>query len=158
VALRRPAPPAGHVRAGLHGLTAAPVTVRVRLAPLLAELADGDARLEVGAGPGTTVGAVLDELAARFPAVGRRVRDEQGAVRRHVNVFVGMDNIRDLDGQDTPVGDGTEVSILPAISGGGADAARSTSISAPYGAEIDVQRCFVSVRAWRTRSGTPRGG
>jgi molybdopterin converting factor small subunit len=65
-----------------------------------------------------TIGAVLDALAAAHPAVGRRVRDEAGTLRRHVNVFVGADNARDLDAMDTVVPDGTEVSVLPAISGG----------------------------------------
>lgn len=48
----------------------------------------------------------------------RRLRDEAGMLRRHVNVFVGADNIRDLDGADTVVSDGAEVTLLPAVSGG----------------------------------------
>lgn len=62
--------------------------------------------------------AVLDALAERHPAVGRRVRDETGMVRRHVNVFVGSDNARDLAGVDTVVPEGVEVAVLPAVSGG----------------------------------------
>jgi molybdopterin converting factor small subunit len=65
-----------------------------------------------------TVGAVLDQLADVHPAVGRRVRDEAGALRTHVNVFVGADNARDLDAADTVVPEGIEVSVLAAISGG----------------------------------------
>jgi len=65
-----------------------------------------------------TIGAVIDALAAAHPAVGRRLRDEAGALRRHVNVFVGADNARDLDGVATEVPEGTEVSVLPAVSGG----------------------------------------
>ena len=65
-----------------------------------------------------TVGAVLTSLAQAHPAVGRRVQDEAGALRRHVTVFVGADNARDLDGVDSPVPDGAEVSVLPAVSGG----------------------------------------
>jgi molybdopterin converting factor small subunit len=65
-----------------------------------------------------TIGAVLDALAASHPAVGRRVRDEAGGLRRHVNVFVDADNARDLDGTDTTVPEGAEVSVLPAVSGG----------------------------------------
>ena len=74
-----------------------------------------------GGGPGaatTTVGSVLDVLAAEHPALERRVRDEQGRTRSHVNLFVGPDNVRDLDGQRTPIGAGGELSIIPAISGG----------------------------------------
>jgi sulfur-carrier protein len=64
------------------------------------------------------VGAVLDAVAATHPAIGRRVRDEAGALRRHVNVFVGADNARDLDDAATLVPEGTEVAVLPAVSGG----------------------------------------
>ena len=65
-----------------------------------------------------TVGAVIDALSVAHPAVGRRVRDEAGALRRHVNIFVGADNARDLDDADTLVPEGAEVAVLPAISGG----------------------------------------
>jgi sulfur-carrier protein len=61
---------------------------------------------------------VLDSLAATHPALERRVRDEIGRTRVHVNLFVDADNIRDLDGVETTVTDGSEVSIIPAISGG----------------------------------------
>jgi sulfur-carrier protein len=90
----------------------------VRLASPLRPFADGADHLELELAPPTTVGAVLDAVAAAHPAIGRRVRDEAGALRRHVNVFVGADNARDLDDTDTLVPDGTEVSVLPAISGG----------------------------------------
>lgn len=75
-----------------------------------------------GATPGgagaPTVAAVLDALAAVHPALERRVRDELGRSRVHVNLFVGSDNVRDLDGLDTPIPPGSELSIIPAISGG----------------------------------------
>lgn len=64
------------------------------------------------------LGDVMEALAASYPAVGRRVRDEAGHVRTHVNLFVGSDNARDLAGLDTPVPEGTEVSVLAAVSGG----------------------------------------
>ena len=63
-----------------------------------------------------TVGAVVDALAAAHPGVGRRIRDEAGGLRRHVNLFVGDDNVRHLE--DTVVPEGAEVTVLPAISGG----------------------------------------
>ena len=72
--------------------------------------------LEVG--DGVTVADLLDRLAAAHPDLGRRVRDEQGRLRTHVNVFVGADNVRDLDGMATEVAAGAEVTILPAVSGG----------------------------------------
>jgi sulfur-carrier protein len=65
-----------------------------------------------------TVAAVLDAIAAEHPALERRVRDERGETRIHVNLFVGDDNVRDLDGLATPIPPGAELSIIPAISGG----------------------------------------
>ena len=61
---------------------------------------------------------MLDRLDARWPGIGRRVRDEQGRLRAHVNVFIGDANARDLDGLATVVPPQAEVSILPAVSGG----------------------------------------
>jgi molybdopterin synthase sulfur carrier subunit len=68
--------------------------------------------------PSADVGALLDRLAVAYPALERRLRDEQGHLRPHVNVFVGAVNIRDLDHLATTLTDGTEVVILPAVSGG----------------------------------------
>lgn len=88
------------------------------LASALRAHAGGAGRVEVEVEPPVTVAAVLDAVAAAHPAVGRRVRDETGALRRHVNVFVGADNARDLDGAATAVPEGAEVTVLPAVSGG----------------------------------------
>lgn len=96
----------------------AALTVAVRLATALRVHAGGRATVDVDLEAPTTLRSVLDALAAAHPAVGRRVRDESGALRRHVNVFVGADNVRDLDGLDTAVPEGAEVSVLAAVSGG----------------------------------------
>jgi molybdopterin converting factor small subunit len=61
---------------------------------------------------------VLDVLGRRLPAVERRIRDERGLLRRHVNVFVGAANVRDLALLATPVPAGAEVYVLPSVSGG----------------------------------------
>ena len=92
--------------------------VRVRLAETLRPHAAGARVVEIDLDGGATVVEVLDALDAVHPAVGRRVRDETGVQRRHVNVFVGPDNVRDLDGLASVVPAGVEVSILPAVSGG----------------------------------------
>ena len=88
--------------------------VVVRLATALRPHADGASSVEVDVDPPVTVGGVVDALAAAHPGVGRRIRDEAGALRRHVNVFVGSDKAA----ADTPVPDGAELTVLPAVSGG----------------------------------------
>jgi sulfur-carrier protein len=94
------------------------VTVSVRLAETLRPHAGGAGHVQLDIGDGPTVAEVLDSLGSAHPAVGRRVRDESGALRQHVNVFVGPDNVRDLDGLASVVPSGVEVSVLPAVSGG----------------------------------------
>jgi MoaD family protein len=87
----------------------------VHLPAALKEHAAGNRRLAVA---GATVAGVLAALGQAHPGVGQRVLDDRGHLRRHVNVFVNGESIRYLAGLDTPVGDGDEVWILPAVSGG----------------------------------------
>lgn len=95
--------------------------LRVRVPSQLRNLVGGASTVVVDVagddGP-VTVAALLDALAADHPALERRVRDEQGNTRVHVNLFVGDDNVRDLDGLSTPISAGVDLSIIPAISGG----------------------------------------
>jgi sulfur-carrier protein len=65
-----------------------------------------------------TVRAVFDELERRHPTLYRGICDDTGAVRRHVNLFVNKDHMRDRDGLDTVLLPGDEIIILPAVSGG----------------------------------------
>jgi molybdopterin converting factor small subunit len=65
-----------------------------------------------------TVRAALEGLERTHAALYRNVCDETGRVRRHLNVFVNADNVRDLDGIDTALSSGDVVTILPAVSGG----------------------------------------
>ena len=65
-----------------------------------------------------TVGAALEELERSQSALYRNICDETGTLRRHLNVFVNTDNIRDLDGVATTLTPGDEVTIVPAVSGG----------------------------------------
>ncbi|MEA2145851.1 MAG: sulfur-carrier protein [Solirubrobacteraceae bacterium] len=67
---------------------------------------------------GTTVGEVLDGVYAEHPELRDRICGDDGELRRFVNVYVGGEDIRYLDGLATPVGDGGEVQILPAVAGG----------------------------------------
>lgn len=66
---------------------------------------------------GATVREVIDDLEASYPGVRDRLLDDKG-VRRFVNIFVGDEDIRFLDGPNTSVKDGDEISIIPAIAGG----------------------------------------
>jgi molybdopterin converting factor small subunit len=93
------------------------VTVTFQLAGFLRSFAGGarEVRLDV---PGRTVQDALLALAERHPGVSSRVLDEQGVVRRHVNVFVGDLSIRDTGGLATPLRDGSTISLLAAVSGG----------------------------------------
>ena len=68
--------------------------------------------------PGGTLQDALEALFAAHPGIRDRVLTEQREIRQHVNVFVGKDEARLLGGLATPVADGTEISIIPAISGG----------------------------------------
>jgi MoaD family protein, archaeal len=67
---------------------------------------------------GATVGEVLDKVYAEYPELRDRICGEDGELRRFVNVYVGGEDIRYLEGLQTPVSDGGEVQILPAVAGG----------------------------------------
>jgi molybdopterin converting factor small subunit len=98
------------------------MNVRVRVPTQLRDLVGGAAVVDVPVGIGLdtppTVGMVLDRLGLDHPALERRVRDEQGRARAHVNLFVGSDNVRDREGLSTRINAGEELSIIPAVSGG----------------------------------------
>jgi molybdopterin synthase sulfur carrier subunit len=90
------------------------MAVSVKIPTQLRAATDGEAVAQVD---GTTVGEVLDALYDRFEELRSRITDD-GGLRRFVNVFVGGEDIRFLDGLNTPVSDGDEVTILPAVAGG----------------------------------------
>jgi molybdopterin synthase sulfur carrier subunit len=78
---------------------------------------DGHRQVEIDAAHGT-LRDVLRALWSRYPGLRDRLANEQGEVREHINIFLGNENIRYLEGLATPVQDGAEVTIVPAISGG----------------------------------------
>lgn len=93
--------------------------VRVVLPGVLRELADGASELVVPVGgEATSLRAVLDAAVATRPQLGARIRDETGALRRHVNVFVDGQDVRRLGGLDLLVGAGSVVHVLPSVAGG----------------------------------------
>lgn len=78
--------------------------------------AGGSARLEIGTAG--TLGAVLAEVEQRWPLLARRIRDEQGAVRRYVNVYVDGEDARRTAGLETSVRPDSEIQVLPSVAGG----------------------------------------
>ena len=67
---------------------------------------------------GSTLREVLDNLEGSFPGIRARILDEQGALRRFVNVYVGDDDVRFIGGLDAEIPDGARISIIPAVAGG----------------------------------------
>ena len=74
--------------------------------------------LEVVETSGATIGDILENLEKAFPGLKERICDEQGNVRRFVNIFVNDEDIRFLEDKATAVKDSDEISIVPAIAGG----------------------------------------
>jgi molybdopterin synthase sulfur carrier subunit len=91
------------------------VTTTVRIPTQLRPLCGGAGEVAV---EGATVREVLRALESEHPGIAARVLDEGGSVRRFVNLFVAEEDVRFLDGLDTPVSAGQTVSILPAVAGG----------------------------------------
>jgi molybdopterin synthase sulfur carrier subunit len=91
------------------------MSVTIRIPTQLRPLAGGNATVQVEAG---TVGSALAGLEAAHPGFSERIFDETGELRRFVNVFVADEDIRFLEGLDTPVADNSTVSIVPAVAGG----------------------------------------
>lgn len=89
--------------------------VRVRLPEPLRDFVDGAPLVEVEA---DSVGAALRRLTERSPQLRVRLYADDGSLREFVNVFVGADEVRELDGLRTRLEDGAELSIIPSIAGG----------------------------------------
>ena len=88
---------------------------KVRIPTPLRKLTNNEEVVEVKA---ETIGDAIVELQSRFPGIKERLVDENGDVRRFVNVYVNEEDIRFLQNQGTPLKDGDEISIIPAIAGG----------------------------------------
>jgi len=90
------------------------MAISVKIPTQLRAATEGESTADV---EGATVGEVLDALYERYGELRSRIA-EDGGLRRFVNVYVGGEDIRFLEGLDTPVEDGDEVTILPAVAGG----------------------------------------
>lgn len=91
------------------------MAIQVRVPVLLRSLTGGAGEVQ---GEGATVGQVIENLNATFPGIKGRLYDDDGKLRRFINIYVNSEDIRFLDGPATAVKDGDEISIVPAIAGG----------------------------------------
>ena len=91
------------------------MSVKVRIPTPLRKLTNNEEIVEVEA---RTIRDAIAELQSRYPGIKERLLDDDGSVRRFVNVYVNEEDIRFLQNQETPIKDGDEVSIIPAIAGG----------------------------------------
>ena len=91
------------------------MSVSVRIPTILRTYTNGES--EVSA-QGDTLAAVLDDLDASYAGIKGRILDEAGQLRRFVNVYVGNDDVRFLEGLASPTPAGVQVSIIPAVAGG----------------------------------------
>lgn len=89
--------------------------VSIRVPGMLRRYAGGVTELEL---PADTVRGALLEMERRHPELHRNVCDDTGAVRRHINLFVNTEHVRELGGLDTKLAPGDVLTILPAVSGG----------------------------------------
>lgn len=91
------------------------MSVTVRIPTILRNYSGGNSTVEVEAG---TLVEILDFLEAAAPGIKARIVDDEGALRRFVNIFVGEEDVRFLDGINTVIADGATVSVIPAVAGG----------------------------------------
>lgn len=92
------------------------MTIRVKIPSQLRQLTGGNAEIEIDGA--TTIRELLEKVGADYPQAVERVVDENGELRKFVNLYLGDDDIRFLQGLDTPVEDGATIAILPAVAGG----------------------------------------
>jgi len=90
------------------------MSIRVHIPTPMRQHTDSQPMVEA---QGITVRALLEDLSRKYPALSQRIF-ENGQVRRFVNVYVNDEDIRYLDSLETPIKDGDEVSIIPAVAGG----------------------------------------
>ena len=90
----------------------------VVLPGVLQPLVGGQSYLTASADGAVTVGQLLDSVTGEYPVLARRLRDETGALRRFVNIYVNGDEVRRLKGLDTEVAAGQEVLIIQSVAGG----------------------------------------
>lgn len=91
------------------------MSIKVRIPQPLQKLTQGKEQVEVS---GSDVKSVIEGLDKSFPGIKDRICDETGKIRRFINVYINEEDVRFLQGDATPIKEGDEVSIIPAIAGG----------------------------------------
>ncbi|MBE9076401.1 MoaD/ThiS family protein [Romeria aff. gracilis LEGE 07310] len=91
------------------------MSVKVLIPTPLQKFTQNQAAIESN---GSSITELLNDLESNFPGIKARLCDEKGDLRRFINFYVNSEDIRFLDGQATPLKDGDEVSIVPAVAGG----------------------------------------
>ena len=91
------------------------MAVKVRVPTPLMKLTDNQSEVEA---EGATITDILNNMESKFAGIKERICDESGAPRRFINIYLNEEDIRFLDGENTAVKDGDEISIIPAIAGG----------------------------------------
>ncbi len=89
--------------------------ITIRIPTPLRPMTGGKSEVE---GKGNSIGELIDQLNVTHPGLKDRICDEQGEIRRFINIYLNEEDIRFLTGKETPIKDGDEVSIVPAIAGG----------------------------------------
>lgn len=87
----------------------------LRVPTLLKYYLNGQTEVSVS---GQTVAETLTSLTQQYPAIQTHLFDSSGKIRRHINLFLNADNIRDLNGLETPVSDNDVIKVLPSVTGG----------------------------------------
>lgn len=91
------------------------MAIRVKIPTPLQKISGNQAEISV---QGATVRELIDDIENKYPGMKERLCDESGKLRRFINVYVNEEDIRFLSGDQTPLKDGDDVSIIPAIAGG----------------------------------------
>ena len=93
------------------------MAVEVRVPSMLQKFTDGEKRVQVDS---ASVGHLIGSLEASYPGIGNQLLEDDGEVRRFVNIYLNDEDIRFLDGMETALSDGDVLAILPALAGGAA--------------------------------------
>ncbi len=89
--------------------------VTVRIPAPLQKLTQNQAEVKAN---GASIRELIEDLEKKFPGIEERIYDETGKIRRFINIYVNEEDVRFLQQEETPLKDGDEVSIIPAIAGG----------------------------------------